>query len=674
LFKRPMEDTGLQQQKKKAKKEVEAYPVLPHIRETAHIQGYEQYLEIYQRSVADPEGFWSELARETLHWSKPFDCVKSGDFLAGDIAWFSGGKLNASYQCVDRHAQKTPDKVAILWEGDEPSLIRKITYRELLHDVCRLANVLKSYGVKKGDVVAIYLPMVPEAAIAMLACARLGAPHSVIFAGFSAEALRERILDANCSILITADQGKRGGRVIPLKEIADEALLACPNVKTVLVHKRTHSESVPFHPPRDIWLPEAMAKARPYCPAEEVDSEDLLFILYTSGSTGKPKGVVHTTAGYLLYAATTHRFIFDWHPQDIYACMADIGWITGHSYIVYGPLCNGATTFMFESVPTYPNPARYWDMVERHKINIFYTAPTAIRALMKFGNEHVGRHDRSSLRVLGSVGEPINGPAWKWYYEVVGDKRCSIVDTYWQTETGGIMITPLPGATVMKPGAACFPFFGVKPVLLDHKTGHAVEGNGLKGLLAISEPWPGMARTVFGDHDRYMTTYLKHYPGFYFTGDGCYRDEEGFYWITGRVDDVINVSGHRLGTAEIETALLAHPACSEAAVIAIPHDIKGSAIFVYCTLKEGYEPADTLATELKMEVRRHIGPFATPDHVVLVDDLPKTRSGKIMRRLLRKVATNQCSSEQLGDTSTLADPTIIKRLIESVQRWTNTAK
>ncbi|KAL6080039.1 acetyl-coenzyme A synthetase 2 [Balamuthia mandrillaris] len=651
---------------KKQRGEEAFYVPPPGIQASAYINSLEQYQKMYERSVSEPEAFWGELAAEMLTWYRPFHHVQTGSFEHGDIAWFLGGQLNACYQCVDRHVFQNPDKVAILWEGDEPSMVKKVTYGELLREVSKMANVLKSVGVKKGDVVAIYMPMVPEAIVAMLACARIGAPHSVVFAGFSAEALRQRILDAKSTVLITADQGKRGGRIIPLKETVDEALLGCPDVKTVFVHKRTGA-NVPFHPPRDIDLKEAMDAQRPYCPCEAMDSDDPLFLLYTSGSTGKPKGLMHTIAGYLLYTSVTHRFVFDCHPDsDIYACVADVGWITGHSYIVYGPLCNGATTLMFESTPLYPDAGRYWDVVERHKVTIFYTAPTAIRAIMKAGNDIVKKYDRSSLRILGSVGEPINPTAWKWYYEIVGEGKCSIVDTYWQTETGGILITSLPGAVPSKPGSAGLPFFGVQPALLDGQSGQPITETEAEGLLALSHPWPGISRTVLGDHQRYLRTYMHAYKGYYFTGDGARRDSDGFYWITGRVDDVINVSGHRLGTAEIENSLVAHVSCNEAAVIAIPHDIKGSAIFCYCVLKERYEGTENLAAELKMEVRRHIGPFATPDHIVFVTGLPKTRSGKIMRRLLRKIASGESSPEDLGDTSTLADESVVQHLIDTV--------
>eukprot|EP01087_Luapelamoeba_hula_P008313 TRINITY_DN2075_c0_g1_i1.p1 TRINITY_DN2075_c0_g1~~TRINITY_DN2075_c0_g1_i1.p1 ORF type:complete len:672 (-),score=108.67 TRINITY_DN2075_c0_g1_i1:92-2107(-) len=647
------------------RRDSETLPVLADVAATAHISSFKQYQEMYEQSINDPDAFWSTMAKETLTWFQPFTKVRSGGFEHGDIAWFLDGRLNACYQCVDRHAAKTPDKVAILWEGDEPTDVRRITYAELLREVSRFANVLRAHGVRKGDTVAIYLPMVPEAAFAMLACARIGAMHSVVFAGFSAEALRERILDAKSSVVITADQGLRGGRTIALKHTVDEALLGCPDVKAVLVYKHT-SHEIPFHAPRDFWLHEEMEKQRPYCPCEPMDSEDPLFLLYTSGSTGRPKGVMHTTAGYILYAALTTKYIFDIHPDTIYASVADVGWITGHTYIVYGPLALGTTTFMFESVPTYPTPSRYWDMIDRHKINVLYTAPTAVRALMKFGDDPVKPYSLESLRVIGSVGEPINPAAWKWLFEVVGRKRCPIVDTYWQTETGGVVFTPLPGATPLKPGSTTFPFFGVRPVLLDDSTKQELKENDVKGLLVIETSWPSISRTIYGDHKRYLETYMRPFAGYYFTGDGVYRDKQGYYWIIGRVDDVINVSGHRLGTAEIESALVAHPACAEAAVIGVPHDVKGQGIFCYCALREGFQDTENTIMELKMEVRKHIGPLATPDHLVIVAGLPKTRSGKIMRRILRKIATGYVDSASLGDISTLADPSVVESIVNDV--------
>jgi acetyl-CoA synthetase len=639
---------------------VDVYAPPSRVSEGAHISSLEAYQEMYHKSISDPDTFWAEKARENLNWYHDFNQVRDFDFKQGMVSWFLGGKLNVCDNCVDRHVQDRGEQVAILWEGDEPGDVRRITYRELQREVCRMANVLRHNGIRKGDRVAIYMPMIPEAAMAMLACARLGAVHSVVFAGFSAEALRDRINDAKCVAVITADQGKRGRKLVDLKRTVDEAVMACQTVDHVFMFAHTKNK-VPFFAPRDIDLGESMRKEKPYCPIETVDSEDTLFLLYTSGSTGQPKGIAHTSAGYLLYAAMTHKYVFDYREGDIYACMADIGWITGHSYVVYGPLANGGTTVMFESIPTYPDSGRYWDMVERLKITQFYTAPTAIRAIAKDGDDFVTKYDRSSLRVLGSVGEPINPEVWKWYYNVVGEGRCNIVDTWWQTETGGIMITPLPGATPVKPGAATFPFFGIEPVVLDDK-GNELEGNNVSGLLAMKNPWPGMARTIQGDHERFTQTYLDIYPGYYFTGDGCRRDEDGYYWITGRVDDVINVSGHRMGTAEVESALVSHSGCAEAAVVGFPHEIKGQGIFAYVILNEGFEANAELVGALKNEVRHHIGPIATPDYILIAPGLPKTRSGKIMRRILRKVASQE--ADQLGDISTLADPAIVEILIE----------
>jgi acetyl-CoA synthetase len=605
------------------------------------------------------------MGRQQVSWFRPFDTVQEVDLLDGQITWYLGGHLNACYNCVDRHLPARADQVAILWEGDEPGDVRRITYTELHRQVCRMANALKSRGLRRGDVVALYMPMIPEAAYAMLACARIGAIHSVVFAGFSDEALHGRIVDANCVAVITADEGLRGRKIIPLKRTVDSAVHEAPSVHTVFVVKRTGGP-VAWHEGRDVWLDQVMATQRPYCPPEHMDSEDPLFLLYTSGSTGKPKGLMHSTGGYLVYASLTHKYVFDYREGDIYACVADIGWITGHSYVVYGPLANGATTVMFESIPTYPDSGRYWDMVQRHGITIFYTAPTAIRAIARDGDSHVTRYDRSSLRVLGSVGEPINPEAWRWYFEVVGEGRCTIVDTWWQTETGGIMITPLPGVTELKPGSATRPFFGVQPVVLNDQ-GQEIEGNGVVGLLAIKVGWPGQARTIHGDHDRFMNTYLRPYPGYYFTGDGCRRDEDGYYWITGRVDDVLNVSGHRLGTAEVESALVEHEACAEAAVVGMPHDVKGQGICAYVLIKDGWSDSDPreLIGELKQTVRRVIGPIATPDVILIVPGLPKTRSGKIMRRILRKIATGEV--DQLGDVSTLADPSVVPLLIQKMR-------
>jgi acetyl-CoA synthetase len=636
------------------------YPVLARVKKGALLSTTAAYKRMYQESVKTPGPFWGKVAKKFLSWQRPFDRVLDGDFATGTTAWFAGGRLNVSENCIDRHLAKRAEQVAILWEGDEPGDVRRVTYRELHEEVCRLANALAARGVRKGDRVAIYMPMVPEAAYAMLACARLGAIHSVIFGGFSAESVRDRILDADCRVLITADEGLRGRKVVPLKRTVDQALSSCPGVHTVLVHKRTGGH-VSMAEGRDVWLRESMDAQRPWCPAEPMDSEDLLFLLYTSGSTGKPKGVAHCSAGYLLWAAVTHKYVFDYREGDIYACMADVGWVTGHSYIVYGPLCNGATTFMFEGIPTYPDAGRYWDMVQRHGINSFYTAPTAIRAVAKEGAELPRKYDRSSLRVLGSVGEPINPEAWRWYYEEVGGGRCSIVDTFWQTETGGHMITPIPGVTALKPGSATLPFFGVQPLVLDEK-GVEQKATEASGILVFKAPWPGMARTIYGDHQRFLNTYFKPFPGYYFTGDGCRRDDDGYYWITGRVDDVINVSGHRMGTAEVESALVAHPACAEAAVVGYPHEIKGQGIFAYVILRNGHEESHELIAGLKNEVRKIIGPIATPDKILVTPGLPKTRSGKIMRRILRKVAAME--TDNLGDISTLADPGVVQLLVE----------
>ena len=630
------------------------------VRDGALIPDHAAYQAMYDESLRDPDHFWGRMALEHLTWIHPFREVSDNDWKQGLVSWFLGGKLNVCENCVDRHVKARGDQVAILWEGDEPGQNRRITYRELQREVCRMANVLRHHGLRKGDRVAIYMPMIPEAAYAMLACARLGLVHSVIFAGFSAESVRDRILDAKCKAVITADEGLRARKTIPLKRTVDEAVMACPTVRHVFVVKRTGGK-IPFYAPRDVWLDELMAQERPYCPIEHMDSEDTLFLLYTSGSTGKPKGIAHTTAGYLLGAAMTMKYVFDHRDGDIFACMADIGWVTGHSYVVYGPLANGATTVMFESIPTYPDAGRYWDVVQRLKITQFYTAPTAIRAIMREGDAWPAKYDKSSLRVLGSVGEPINPEAWRWYHEKVGEKRCQIVDTFWQTETGCIMITPLPAAIATKPGSATLPFFGVEPVVLDEK-GQEVPGNGVSGVLCFKRAWPSMARTIQNDHQRFVDTYLKPFPGYYFTGDGCRRDEDGYWWITGRVDDVINVSGHRMGTAEVESALVSHPGCAEAAVCGYPHEIKGQGIFAYVLLKEGYVETPELIGELRNEVRHHIGPIATPDVILIAPGLPKTRSGKIMRRILRKIAADE--TDNLGDTSTLADPAVVQLLIE----------
>jgi acetyl-CoA synthetase len=615
---------------------------------------------MYRRSLERPDEFWAEQAEEFVHWTRRWDRVQDWNFTDAKIRWFDGGRLNVSANCLDRHLSARGEQAAILWEGDKPGEQRALTYRELFESVCRFANVLKSRGVKKGDRVSIYLPMIPEAAVAMLACARIGAIHSVVFAGFSPEALKDRILDSDCHVVITSDEGPRGGRMTPLKANTDEALRHCPGVHSVIVVRRTGAK-VPWDPARDIWFHEATAKAAAECPAEEMEAEDPLFILYTSGSTGKPKGALHTSGGYLLYVTMTHRYVFDYHDGDIYWCAADVGWVTGHSYIVYGPLSNGATTLMFEGVPTYPDAGRNWEIVDKYGVNIFYTAPTAIRALMAKGDEFVTRHARKSLRVLGSVGEPINPEAWEWYHRVVGDGRCPIVDTWWQTETGGILITPLPGATNLKPGSATLPFFGVEPCLLD-ENGKEIEGPA-SGALCIKRSWPGQMRTVYGDHQRFIDTYFTMFPGKYFTGDGATRDQDGYYWITGRIDDVLNVSGHRMGTAEIESALVLHEAVAEAAVVGYPHDIKGQGIYAYVTLRAGYEYSEPLRAELVKHVRKEIGAIATPDIVQWAPGLPKTRSGKIMRRLLRKIAAGELDS--LGDTSTLADPAVMDDLIQS---------
>jgi acetyl-CoA synthetase len=627
------------------------------IAENAHIDE-SRYQEMYRRSINDPEEFWSEQAEKYLTYSKKWDQVMKYDYFTGEIAWFSGAKLNATINCIDRHLEARGDQVAIIWEGDDPSEQQYISYKELHESVCRFANLLKSRGVKKGDRVSIYMPMIPEAAVAMLGCARIGAVHSVVFGGFSPDALRDRILDSDCRVVVTADEGLRGGRPVPLKENVETALAECPDVHTTIVVRRTGAE-VPGNTKRDVWYHKGIASVSPDCEPEEMDAEDPLFILYTSGSTGKPKGVLHTTAGYQLYAAMTHQLVFDYREGEVYWCTADVGWITGHSYIVYGPLANGATTLMFEGIPTYPDASRFWNVVEKHSVNIFYTAPTAIRALMSLGDDPVQSVDRTSLRILGTVGEPINPEAWEWYYRAVGDQRCPIVDTWWQTETGGILITPLVGATPLKPGSATRPFFGIQPALLDDE-GNEVHGAGV-GNLVIRRSWPGQMRTVYGDHDRFISTYFATYPGYYMTGDGARRDEDGYYWITGRVDDVINVSGHRMGTAEVESALVLHDLVAEAAVVGYPHEIKGQGIYGYVTLMVGSESSDELKRDLVNLVRKEIGSFATPDIIQWAPGLPKTRSGKIMRRILRKIAANEI--DDLGDTSTLADPSVVDDLV-----------
>ena len=633
------------------------YPVALRNAEEAYIDEA-RYQEMYRRSIENPEEFWSEQAEKYLTYTKRWDQVMSYDYVTGAISWFSGAKLNATVNCIDRHLEARGDQIAIIWEGDDPSEQQHISYKELHESVCRFANLLKSRGVGKGDRVSIYMPMIPEAAVAMLGCARIGAVHSVVFGGFSPDSLRDRILDSDCRVVVTADEGPRGGRPVPLKANVETALAECPDVHTTIVVRRTGAE-VPGDAKRDIWYHEGMASVSPDCEPEEMDAEDPLFILYTSGSTGKPKGVLHTTAGYQLYAAMTHQLVFDYKDGEIYWCTADVGWITGHSYIVYGPLANGATTLMFEGVPTYPDGSRFWNVVDKHSVNIFYTAPTAIRALMSLGDGPVLSADRTSLRILGTVGEPINPEAWEWYYRVVGGQQCPIVDTWWQTETGGILITPLVGATPLKPGSATRPFFGIQPALLDDE-GNEVDGAGV-GNLVIRRSWPGQMRTVYGDHERFVSTYFARYPGYYMTGDGARRDEDGYYWITGRVDDVINVSGHRMGTAEVESALVLHDLVAEAAVVGYPHEIKGQGIYGYVTLMVGSDPSDELKRDLVNLVRKEIGPFAAPDIIQWAPGLPKTRSGKIMRRILRKIAASEI--DDLGDTSTLADPSVVDDLV-----------
>ncbi|TFH69267.1 acetate--CoA ligase [Gammaproteobacteria bacterium LSUCC0057] len=617
-----------------------------------------KYAELYAQSIEQPEQFWATQAEQFLSWDKRWDRVLESDMQQGTATWFGGGQLNVATNCIDRHLPERADQVALIWEGDDPADDKKITYAELHEQVSRLGNVLRDRGVKKGDRVCIYMPMIPEAAYAMLACARVGAVHSIVFGGFSPDALKDRILDSDCRVLITADEGVRGGKAIALKANADQALADCPNLHTCLVVKRTGGE-IAWDGARDIWYHEATAAVSGHCPAELMEAEDPLFILYTSGSTGKPKGVLHTTAGYLLMTAMTHKYVFDYQEGDIYWCTADVGWVTGHSYIVYGPLCNGATSLMFEGVPTYPDASRFWRVVDKHQVNQFYTAPTAIRSLMAAGDALVAQTSRSSLKLLGTVGEPINPEAWEWYYKVVGDSRCPIVDTWWQTETGAHMLTPLPGATALKPGSATRPFFGVQPVLLDQE-GNELEG-AVEGMLAIKASWPSQIRTVYGDHQRLIDTYFSTFPGYYFTGDGARRDEDGYYWITGRVDDVLNVSGHRMGTAEVESALVLHPKIAEAAVVGYPHDIKGQGIYAYVTPMTGVEPDEALRAELIALCVKEIGPIAKPDLIQWAPGLPKTRSGKIMRRILRKVAANELDS--LGDTSTLADPSVVDELV-----------
>jgi acetyl-CoA synthetase len=642
--------------------DVKIYEVPADIAAKAHIDD-ERYRAMYERSVDDPEGFWAEYADKFVTWFKKWDRVMDYSFDADDlhIRWFEGGKLNVSYNCLDRHLDTRGDQTAIIWEGDNPEEDKHITYRQLHAEVCKLANAMKARGVQKGDRVCIYLPMIPEAAVAMLACTRIGAVHSIVFGGFSPDSLRDRIQDSACRLVITSDESVRGGRNVPLKKNVDQALAECPSIDTCIVVKRTGGD-IAWTEGRDIWYHEAVAAADDTCEPEPMDAEDPLFILYTSGSTGKPKGVLHTTGGYLVFAAMTHKYTFDYQDGEVYWCTADVGWVTGHTYIVYGPLANGAISLMFEGIPTYPDVSRFWQVVDKHNVATFYTAPTAIRSLMRAGEEPVKKTSRKSLRILGSVGEPINPEAWEWYHNVVGDGRCPIVDTWWQTETGGHLITPLPGATALKPGSATRPFFGVVPALVDAGEGTLLEG-ATEGALVITRPWPAQMRSVYGDHQRFVDTYFKQYPGYYFTGDGAKRDEDGYYWITGRIDDVLNVSGHRLGTAEIESALVLHDAIAEAAVVGYPHDIKGQGIYAYVTPMAGVEPSDELKKELVKLVRTEIGPIAGIDIIQWAPGLPKTRSGKIMRRILRKIAANEIDS--LGDTSTLADPTVVDDLIEN---------
>ena len=625
----------------------------------AHIPSLDLYEEIYKRSITNPENFWAETAQR-IHWIKSWDTVQNFDFVQGRIEWFSGGKLNACYNCIDRHIENGHgDETAIIWEGNDPNQSRKFSFNELLRDVSQFANALKSMGVEKGDRVCLYMQMIPELAVAVLACARIGAVHSVVFGAFSSDSLRDRINDSECKILVTQDTGVRGTKqTIPMKVNADNAVTATPSIDQVVVVRRT-GEPVDMNANRDTWWHEAVSGVEANCEPEVMDSEDPLFILYTSGSTGKPKGVLHTTGGYLTYASFTHEMVFDYKPGDIYWCTADLGWITGHSYIVYGPLANRATTVMFEGVPNYPDFGRFWDVVDKHKVNQFYTAPTALRALMKEGNDWVTSRDLSSLRLLGTVGEPIKEPEWTWYHEIVGKGKCPIVDTWWQTETGGILITPLPGATPTKPGSATFPFFGVEPVLMT-EDGQEIEGNDVSGLLAIKSSWPGQMRTIYGDHDRFLDVYFSQFPGYYFTGDGAKRDKDGYYWITGRVDDVLNISGHRIGTAEVEGAIGKAKGVAEAAVVGFSHDIKGQGIYAFVTLMTGMDPSDEIHTDILASVTKEIGPHAKPDEIQFTPALPKTRSGKIMRRILRNIAEGDL--DNMGDISTLADPTVVESL------------
>ena len=637
------------------------YPVKPHIAQRAYINSMEEYQRLYRLSLDNPDWFWGEQAK-AITWYHPWQRAFDADYEEVDFSWFSGGRLNASFNCIDRHLSTLGDKTAIIWAQDEPGVYTHISYDKLKHQVCRVANVLLQHDVRRGDRVCIYMTMIPELVYTMLACARIGAIHSVVFGGFSADALRDRIVDARCKIVVTANEGLRGGKRVPLKKTVDRAIEGMDMVETVLVVQRTDG-NVDMKPGRDFWLEEECSKQRSTCTAAWMGAEDPLFVLYTSGSTGQPKGLMHTTGGYLVFAAYTHRLIFDYHPGDIYFCAADIGWITGHSYIVYGPLANGATTVMFESTPVYPDASRYWQVVDDLGVNIFYAAPTALRTLAQHGDQWVKKYKRDSLRILGTVGEPINPEVWRWYHDVIGETRCTIVDTWWQTETGGVLITPLPGVTPTKPGSATLPFFGVKPVVMDIATQKILEGNNVSGALCLASPWPGQARTVWGDHRRFKQTYFSQYPGYYFTGDGCRRDEDGYYWITGRIDDVLNVSGHRLGTAEVESALVAHEAVAEAAVVGYPHSIKGEGIYAYVVVNNEFENADReqLIGALKQQVRSAIGAFAAPDVIHIASGLPKTRSGKIMRRILRKVAASEY--EGLGDLTTLAEPNVVSVLI-----------
>ncbi len=637
------------------------YDVPAEFAAKAHINA-QTYKDMYQHSVDDPEGFWAEQADKFVSWYKKWDKVMDWSYEQKDlyIKWFEGGKLNVSYNCIDRHLDTRGDQTAIIWEGDDPNDSIRITYKVLHEQVSKLANVLKTRGVKKGDRVCIYMPMILEATFAMLACTRIGAVHSVVFGGFSPESLKDRILDSDCRMVITADEGVRGGKTVPLKDNTDKAVANCPNVHTVLTVKRTGG-NIDWNDKHDVWYHELMADASADCPPEEMDAEDPMFILYTSGSTGKPKGVLHTTGGYLLFASMTTRYTFDLQEDDIFWCTADVGWVTGHTYVVYGPLANGGTTLAFEGVPNYPDASRFWQVCDKHKVSVFYTAPTAIRALMREGNDPVKKTSRASIRLLGTVGEPINPEAWEWYHKVVGDARCPIVDTWWQTETGGHMITPLPGATKLKPGSASTPFFGVVPAIVDPETGKIIEETEARGALVITHPWPGQMRTLYGDHQRFVETYFSQYPGYYFTGDGARRDKDGYYWITGRMDDVLNVSGHRMGTAEVESALVLHESVAEAAVVGYPHEIKGQGIYAYVTPILGVEPSDELKAELVDMCRTEIGAIAKPDVIQFAPALPKTRSGKIMRRILRKIAENDVAS--VGDTSTLADPSVVDELV-----------